>query len=154
MPGDVGIARVHDLDAAFRNGADIGRGAADVDRDQVVATAQQAFRTAPDDAAGGSGDEHGDGAPRTHLDGRDATVRLDDPKHRAKSVLLQRALQFVQIGRRLGPDEGVHGRGREAFELAQDVGHFCRTADVGIRHLTADDLLGAALVGVVEEGRT
>ena len=151
MTADVRVACVHDLDAAVRNGTDVGRSAADIDGDQIVAAAKHAFGAAADDAARRTRHQNADGFLRAGLYRGDATVRLDHAQVGAKAVLGEPALQVVEIERGLRPHEGVHRRSREALVFADHVGDFRRRADIGVGHFAAHDFGGAPFVHVVEE---
>ena len=152
MPAHVGVARVHDLDAPGGDGADVGRGAADVDGDDVVGAREEPLRAAPDDPARGPRHEDVDGPLRARLDGRDPAVRLDEAKVRTKALARELVAEVGQVDARLGADEGVHRGGREALVLAEHVRDVRGAADVGLRHLALDDGAGALLVLVVHEG--
>ena len=111
MSADIGVTRVHDLDAPIGDGADIGRRAADIDGDQVVAAGELALGAAANDAAGRPRHQHADGPLRAGFDCRDAAVRLDDPKIGLEAVFRQPALEAQEVDSRLGPNEGVHRGG-------------------------------------------
>ena len=151
MAADVGVARVHDLDAAVRNGADIGRGAADIDGDQVVAAAQHAFGPAADHAARRARHQDADRLLRAGFHGGDAAIRLDYAQIGAETVLREPALQVIEIERGLRADKSVHRRGRESLVFADHIRDFRGRADIGVRHFRPHDFGGAPLVRVVEK---
>src|SRR5579872_410869 len=151
MPVHVGVARIRDFDAPVGNGADVGRGAADIDRDQVRAAAEHALGTAADDAAGGARHQDAYRLLRTGFDRGDAAIRLNDPEVGAKAAGAELGLQVVEVERCLRPDKGVHRRGRKALIFADDIGDLGRGADIGVGHLGTNDLGGAPLVRIVEK---
>ena len=107
---------------------------------------------AADDAARRPRHEDSDGALGRAGERGHAAVRLHHADLRVDAVLLQRRRQVVEVVGGARADEGVHRRGGEALVLADHVHHLRRAAHVGAGHLLQHDLLGAALVGVVEEG--
>ncbi len=151
MAVHVGVARIHDLDAAVGDGADVGGRAADIDGDEVRTPAQHSLGPAADHAARRTRHQDADGLLRAGLDGGDAAVRLNDPQIGAETVFAQLVLQVVEVERGLGSDEGVHRRGREPFVFADHVGDLGRRTDVGVRHFGANDFSRAPLVRVVEK---
>ena len=152
MAADVGVTRVHDFHGAARDRRDVGRGAADVDGDDVRNTGHLALGGAPDDAARRAGHQDANRPLGAGLDGRDATVRLHDPELRADAGAPQAGLEIVEVEGGLRADIAVHRRGREALVLAHHLRDLAREGDVGVRHFLEHDLPGAALMGVVEEG--
>ena len=151
VPAHVGVARVHDLDAPVGDGADVGRGAADVDGDDVLRPREEPFRPAADDPARRPRHEDVDRALRARLDRRHPAVRLDEAKVRAKPLARELVPEVGEVDARFRPDERVHRGGREALVLAEHVRDVRRAADVGLRHLALDDGAGALLVLVVHE---
>ena len=152
MSAHVGVARVHDLDAPAGDGADVGRGAADVDGDDVVRAREEPFRPPADDPARRPRHEDVDGPLRARLDRRHPAVRLDEPEVRAKPLARELVPEVGEVDARLRPDEGVHRGRREALVLPEHVRDVRGAAHVGLRHLPLDDGAGALLVLVVHEG--
>ena len=118
--GDPGVARRRLAEAALRDDADIGRGAADIEGDQV-ALARQPARPVAADHAGGRAGQQGEHRPLGHhRRRRDAAVRRHDAQVGLEAARPRcRSRACVDVVAHLGPDEGVHRRRGEALELAE-----------------------------------
>ena len=114
--------------------ADVGAGAAHVERDQVAAAEEPRCVAAAGDATGGAGQHAPRGEPRGLGDWCDTAVRLDDQDRASVSGLHQALLQPPQVARQRGPDIGVHHGGGDAVELLDLRQHVGRQRHVGIGH--------------------
>ena len=148
---DLGVARVLDAQFAVLDHGDVGRGAADVDRDDVFRVAAFARPAPTDDSARWSGKQQADGTTGGILHRRDPAVRLHDAYARLDAVLAQPTLQPLQIKRGCGPDIGIHRGRREALVFADHVDHFMRAADKRVGDDAFDDVARLRFVFVVEE---
>ena len=124
IAGDIGIALVHDLQRAARNGRDVGRGAADVDGDDVGRSRHRALGGAADDAARGAGHQDADRPARAAFHGRDAAVRLHDPQLGGNARLAQAGIQIAQVIGCPRPDIAIHRGRREPFIFPHHTGQF------------------------------
>ena len=76
IAADIGVARVHDAHFAARHDADIGRGTADIDSDQILNAGEIAGPFAADHTAGRPRHEDRHRPLAATLDGGDAAIRL------------------------------------------------------------------------------
>ena len=130
--------------------ADVGRGAADVERDDVVEARHPARPDAADEARDRAGHEQVDGPLRRRLHRRHAARGLHQLHAVAEARLAHRVVEARHVARHLRPDVGVEGDGREALELAVQRQHLVRDREVGLRELLEQDLLHALLVRRVQ----
>ena len=113
---------------AVRHQADIGRGAAHVERDQVLRPDQAGGIDAAGDPAGRSR-QHGAGREPSGLgDRRDAAMRLDDQGRPLIAGLGEPGFEPRQIARQHRADIGVDDRRRDPLELLDLRQDLARTA--------------------------
>ena len=149
---DPGVARGGLAEAALRDDADIGRGAADVEGDEV-ASARQAARPVAADHAGRRTREQGEHGPFGHHAGRgDAAVRRHDAQIGLEARGADLQFQPRHVVAHLGADEGVHRRRREALELAELRRHRRGGRGEALGIFLAHDRERARLVRGIEVG--
>ncbi len=110
---------------AVDNQADIGRGAAHVEGDQVTLGHEPGGVDAAGDPAGRPRQHPADGEPARLGDRRDPAMRLDDQNRAAIARRAEPLLQSCEVARQHGPDIGVDDRRRDPLEfldLRQDLG--------------------------------
>ena len=137
---------------AADHGGDVGRGAAHVERDQMVDAGEAGDVAAGDDAAGGAGDQHLDRGGGGGVQGHLAAVGADDHGVGADAGGIEALAHHAQAAGDDGLEIGVGERGRGPLillPLGQDlVGDRERQA----RQLLGQDRLDRLLVGGVEVG--
>ena len=149
---DPGVARGGLAEAALRHDADVGRGAADVEGDEV-ASARQAARPVAADHAGRRTREQGEHGPFGHHAGRgDAAVRRHDAQVGLEARGADLRFQPRHVVAHLGADEGVHRRRGEALELAELRRHRRGGRGEALGIFLAHDRERARLVRGIEVG--
>ena len=121
---DFGVARVLDGQLPVTDHRNIGRGAADVDGDDLVLMAGLAGPAPADHPAGRPRQQKSHGRFTGLFHGRHAAVRLHHPHERRHARRLQSFLQVIQVMGSARADIGVHRGGREALVLSHRVHHF------------------------------
>ncbi len=140
VAGDPRVAGRRLADPAIGDDADVGRGAADVERDQAAPPRGLARPEAAEHAGRRAGEKQRHRLLRRRLDRGDAAVRHHHVQLSRHALGCERARQPFEVAAGGRPDERVHARGREALELAElreDVG---AGGDERARHLLGDDL--------------
>ena len=140
---------------AVRHQADVGRGAAHVERDQIPALLpSKAGRQGP--AAGdpaGRSRQHGAGREPSGLgDRRDAAMRLDDQGRSLIAGFAEPCFEPRQIARQHRADIGVDDRRRDPLELLDLRQHLRGERDIGVGQRAAQRLGGFVLVARVAPG--
>ena len=131
--------------------ADVGRGAADVERDHVVVAGLLAGPDAADDAGDGAGHEQVDRPRDRALRRGHAARRRHQVELRPDLQRLELLLEAADVARDLRADVGVEADGREALVLAVLRQDLRRDREEGLGELLAHDLGHALLVRRVEE---
>ena len=117
---------------AVRHQADIGRGAAHVERDQVLYPDQAGGMDAAGDPAGRSR-QHGPRRQPSGLgDRRDAAMRLDDQGRPLIAGLGEPGFEPRQIARQHRADIGVDNRRRDPLELLDLRQDLAGQRDIGV----------------------
>ncbi len=151
-PGDPGVARGRLAEAAFRHDADVGRGAADIEGDEV-APARERARPVAADHARRRAREQGEHRPLGHHGGRrHAAVGGHDAQVGLEARRLDLRFEARDVVAHLGTDEGVHRRRGEALELAELRRHRGGGGGEALGIVLAHDRHGARLVRRVEIG--
>ncbi len=149
---DPGVARRRLAEAAFGDDADIGRGAADIEGDEV-APARQAARPVAADHAGRRARQQGEHRPLgDHGGRRHAAVRRHDAQVGLEARGLDLRFELRHVIAHLGADEGVHRRRGEALELAELRRHRRGGGGEALGIFLAHDGQRARLVRRVEIG--
>ena len=117
IAADPGIPRRGLGELAIDNQADIGGGAANIKGDQTFARGPFAAHGTAQHTRCRARQQCQDGPFRDHGAGGDAAVGAHDMQVRREAIVGQGAFQLLHIDAHLGPDEGIHGGGGEAFEL-------------------------------------
>ncbi len=132
--------------------ADVGAGAADVDRDHVGEARGGADQARPDHAGGGAGQRGVDALLARDRRADHAAVRLHDPERRRDPALPEPPLEPLDVAADQRLHVGVERGRHRALVLAEDgedlAGQRHRRAGV----LRAQELARAALVGRVRVG--
>ena len=148
---DLRVEQVLHPQAALLREPDVGRRAADVERDHVVVARLLAGPDAADDACDRAGHEQvhrpRDGAFRR----RDAARGRHQVQLRPHLQRLELLLEPADVARDLRPDVGVEADGREALVLPVLRQHLGRDREERLGELLAHDLGHALLVRRVEE---
>ena len=149
---DPGIARGGLAEAAIGHDADIGRGAADIEGDEVAPAREAARPVAADHARRRTRQERKHRPLGHHGGRRHAAVRGHDAKIGLEARSLDLRFEPGHVVAHLGPDEGVHRRGGEALEFAELRRHRRGGGGEARRIFLAHDFHGARLVGGIEVG--
>ena len=116
---DPGVARGGFSEAAFGHDADVGRGAADIEGDEVALARQRTRPVAADHARRRAREQGEDGALGDHGGRGDAAVGRHDAQVGPEAAGLDVGFELGDVVAHLGADEGVHRRRGEALELAE-----------------------------------
>jgi len=135
---------------AARSDADVGRGAAHVQRDDVVVARDLAGPDAADQPGDRAGHEQVDRPLRRRLDSRHAAGRLHELDAVGKALVPHRLVEPRHVAGDLRADVRVQADGREALELAVERQHLVRDGQVRLRELLEHDLLDPPLVRRVQ----
>ena len=149
---DLRVEQMAHAQLPARGDADVGRRAADVERDDVLVAGQLPRPDAADQAGHRPGHEQVDWPLRRRLDGRHAARRLHQLDAVREPGALHRLVEAGHVPRDLRADVRVQAGGREALELAVQRQDLVRDREVRLRELLEHDLLDPLLVGRVEVG--
>ena len=130
--------------------ADVGGGAADVERDDVLVAGHLAGPDAADQAGDRARHQQVDRPLRRRVDRRHPTRRLHQLHLVLEARVAQRLVEARDVARDLRPDVRVQADGREALELAVERQHLVRDGEVRVGELLEHDLLDPPLVLGVE----
>ena len=137
---------------AVDHDADVGTGAADVERDQALAVHQGAHPGAAQHAGGQPRQQRERRLFGDHLRRGNAAVGRHDAQLAGHARRSQPAFQVRDVAVDLRPDEGGQRGGGEALELTELRRDEGRRGDERLRHHLPDERLGAQLVRRVEVG--
>ena len=147
---DLRVEQVAHPQLAARSDADVGRRAADVERDDVVVARHLPAQIPPIRPATGPDISRFTGRCVADVDRRHAARGLHQLHLVREARGPQRLVEAFDVARDLRADVRVQADGREALELAVERQHLVRDRQVGVRELLEHDLLDPPLVRRVE----
>lgn len=149
---DLGVEQVAHAQPAVGGDADVSRGAADVESEDVVVAGHPAGPDAADEPRHRARHHQVDRAAGGALRGRHAAGGLHQAHAARQPRVAQAGVQPAHVARDPGADVGVEAGSREALELAVERQHLAGEREIGVGTFLPQDPLDALLVGGVEVG--
>jgi hypothetical protein len=127
----------------------VGRGAADIDADEVEMAGAGTDVGRADGASRGAGERGLHGRAAHGARAGDAAARFHEQERRGDTLIADAPIELGHIGRDHGHDGGVENGGHAALVFPEYGQHLARQRDQGLGHFVVQDFADAALMTAI-----